>query len=156
MIKGKEAKKTKRKEGKEDRRKPTRETASDASTLLDWKRYFQKEEKEEEKEEEKNPLCGQQIGDWSGSRHQIGEMDKGETLEMKPASLSPMYTNGSQVQLDASARTVEVKTEEVKEEFVRDQWAGKINFILSCVGYCIGLGNVWRFPYLCYKNGGGK
>lgn len=38
----------------------------------------------------------------------------------------------------------------------RGHWGKKIEFILAVAGAIVGLGNVWRFPYLCYKNGGGK
>ncbi|XP_041665222.1 sodium-dependent neutral amino acid transporter B(0)AT1-like [Cheilinus undulatus] len=37
----------------------------------------------------------------------------------------------------------------------RPKWDNKAQYILTCVGFCIGIGNVWRFPYLCQSHGGG-
>ncbi|KAG5896455.1 hypothetical protein JTB14_002597 [Gonioctena quinquepunctata] len=36
----------------------------------------------------------------------------------------------------------------------RQHWSNKLQFVLACVGYSVGLGSIWRFPYLCYKSGG--
>ncbi|CAF1368992.1 unnamed protein product [Rotaria sp. Silwood1] len=37
----------------------------------------------------------------------------------------------------------------------RKQWTNPVEFFLTLVAFAVGLGNVWRFPYLCFKNGGG-
>ena len=45
---------------------------------------------------------------------------------------------------------------EQQDEDERDQWGNPLQFFFTILGFCVGLGNIWRFPYLCQANGGGQ
>ena len=46
------------------------------------------------------------------------------------------------------------KTSETQITVKRENWATRIGFIFAAASWSIGLGNIWRFPYITGKYGG--
>ncbi|KAG2468368.1 S6A13 protein, partial [Polypterus senegalus] len=118
-----------------EKRRDAQEAASaSASEQINTKRT----EKDYEKYE-----CSSQVY----SPHLIVQWQYNKTLRMcDHGALEVQSTPSKEVINNTSKQNVVEK---------RSQWASKTEFVLAVAGQIIGLGNVWRFPYLCYRNGGG-
>jgi NSS family neurotransmitter:Na+ symporter len=42
-----------------------------------------------------------------------------------------------------------------KRESLHGNWSSRMAFVLAVTGSAVGLGNIWKFPYVAGENGGG-
>ena len=82
----------------------------------------------------------------------MDERVEGTISNSKTVPLKDIASSSSDSTVLVNAVDGEVEEAETKP---RVQWDNKFQFILTLIGFAVGLGNVWRFSYYVKRNGGG-
>ncbi|PNF16937.1 Sodium-dependent nutrient amino acid transporter 1 [Cryptotermes secundus] len=89
-----------------------------------------------------------------GNVNQAYENDLGQREAQHKFSLSTAVPTISAQTEKGNLGEVENVTDN-QDSPARQQWTNGVEFLMSCIAMSVGLGNVWRFPFTAFKNGGG-